>query len=301
MPGLCGLALFLLLAGAGCRTATEASHPTEFAFIAAGDMRNFSGPSRKGNRYFDGACEELQKIGPGEFMVGPGDVDPPGLVRAMIDRYLGTNYLWYPIVGNHETEKKENMTWLKRWASNGIPHLVRRGPLGAELTTYSFDFANSHVIMLNEYYDGKSDDVRGQDLPESTMRWLAEDLAANRQPLVFVVGHKPIQSIPDMDSGRVRHEKESVSTNSARLDQFLTLLRENRVRAYICGHTHNASVTKIKGIWQIDSGHARGAGDSGSPSTFIKIRVSGTRVQADIYRADPHGENYRSGKPVELD
>jgi hypothetical protein len=30
------------------------------------------------------------------------------------------------------------------------------------------------------------------------------------------------------------------------------------VTAYICGHTHNASIAKINGLWQFDAGHARG-------------------------------------------
>ena len=263
-------------------------------------MRSFADSPPAGKRYFDGACEALKSVGAGAFMVSPGDCDPPGPVRATIDRYLGTNYLWYPVAGNHETSSAKNMNWLRDWSKEGIPHLVRRGPPGAENTTYSFDYGNSHFVMLNEYYDGRTDAVGRGDLPEASLRWLERDLAETRQPLVWVVGHKPIASLPDMDSGRVRHGKESLSTNDVRLARFLSLLKEHRVRAYVCGHTHNTSVARVKGIWQLDAGHARGGGDKGAPSTFLKVRVDGADAWVDVYRADPNGLRYQLRRTVAL-
>lgn len=234
-------------------------------------------------------------------MLSPGDCSPPGPIRSTIDRYLGTNYLWYPVAGNHDVEKPENMAWFRRWAEAGIPHLVRRGPPGAESTTYSFDFGNSHFIALNEYYNGSSDAVGKGDVPDAALAWLKADLAATRQPLIWVFGHKPIESLPDMDTGKISHKGESVTTNAARLEHFMQLLKEHRVRAYICGHTHKTSVAKVKGVWQADSGHSRGAGDKGTPSTFLRFRIAGLRTWVDVYRADENGEHYTVKKTVELD
>ena len=317
--GICliGLACLSL---AGCRTSAPAG-PQEiglvgrkakavdpapqssnaFCFITAGDMRNFTASASAGQRYFDGACEALQSIGAGAFMISPGDCDPPAPVRTVIDHYLGTNYVWYPVIGNHEAGNPTNMVWLQRWARAGIPHLTRAGPPGTEETTYSFEFANSHFIVLNEYYDGHSATIRKEDLPEATFDWLARDLAATRKPLIWVIGHVPIRSLPDMDTGRLRHEGESLATNPARLERFLQLLKQHHARAYICGHTHDCSIAKINGVWQADSGHVRGAGDKGAPSTFLKFRISGTRTWVDIYRADPEGVHYTLRRTVELD
>ncbi|MBI2496805.1 MAG: hypothetical protein HYV75_02365, partial [Opitutae bacterium] len=50
-----------------------------------------------------------------------------------------------------------------------------------------------------------------------------------------------------------------------------------------------------------DSGHARGAGDPGAPSTFLKFRIRGEQVWVDIYRADPTGTEYTLRKTVLLD
>jgi hypothetical protein len=297
---MAALVCFLWAAGLAPTLQAVAADP-EFSFVAAGDMREFVGPAPAGKRYFDGLCENLQRIGPGEFMVTPGDADPPGPVRATLDRYLGTNFPWYPVIGNHETEKKATMAWLRRWAEAGIPHLVRRGPTGAVDTIYSFDFANAHFIALDEYFDGKTSKARQAGLPNPALTWLEEDLAATRQPLIFVVGHKPIQSLPDMDTGRRRHATDSISTNAAQLEYVIQVLKKYPVRAYICGHTHDSSVAKVKGLWQVDTGHARGAGDPGSPSTFVKFRVQGTRAWADVYRADLSGQNYKLRKTTELE
>jgi hypothetical protein len=277
------------------------SAPDAFSFVAAADMRSYVGPAPDGKRYFDGVCAALQAVGAGAFMISPGDCDPPGPVRATIDRYLGTNYLWYPVMGNHEIGSKTNLAWLRTWARAGIPHLTRRGPPGAEDTTYSFDFENSHFIALNEYYDGRSDAVRRDNFPDATFEWLEQDLAATRKPLIWVIGHIPIQSLPDMDTGRNRHAGESLSKDPDRLEQFLQLLKRHHVRAYICGHTHNCSVARVKGVWQADSGHARGAGDKGAPSTFLKFRISGERAWVDVYRGDTNGVAYHLRKTVEMD
>ena len=48
-------------------------------------------------------------------------------------------------------------------------------------------------------------------------------------------------------------------------------------------------------------GHARGAGDKGAPSTFLKFRISGEQTWVDIYRGDTNGVMYQLRKTVELD
>ena len=130
--------------------------------------------------------------------------------------------------------------------------------------------------------------------------WLAADLAANHQPVVFVVGHEPIVAVPDMDNGRVRHRGDSLDAHPENAQRFVDLLRQHRVTAYLTAHTHNTSVTNIAGVWQLDCGHARGLGDKGARSTFIKIQVTRAGCRADIRRADVNGENYTLTRSVKL-
>ena len=295
----CALAVLTLAAIARISAQTNAASVGEFSFIVAGDMRNYLEPLPGGKHQFDGTCEAIRQAGPGEFMVLPGDFDPPGAVRAMIDQHLGTNYFCYYVVGDHEAQTPASMDWFRRWGRTEIPHRVRRGPPGAETTVYAFDFANSHFAVLSDYFDGKTDAAK-PDLSDAEIAWLKKDLAANRQPLVWVLCHKPIECLPDMDSGRLRHAGDSLIIDPARRARFVALLKQFHVRGLICGHTHGYSVEKVQGLWQADSGHARGAGDLGAPSTFLKFHVAGETTSVDIYRADANGDHYQLRKTVEL-
>ncbi|MCD6175840.1 MAG: hypothetical protein J7K65_08780, partial [Planctomycetes bacterium] len=73
------------------------------------------------------------------------------------------------------------------------------------------------------------------------------------------------------------------------------------VTAYICGHTHNFSYAKINGLWQIDAGHARGIGDKGSPSTFLKVYVGVNNCWVKAYRSDHSKNTYLLTHTVTLD
>jgi 3',5'-cyclic AMP phosphodiesterase CpdA len=275
------------------------------AFTVAGDMRSFTENTKAdGRRFFDGACEAMQRVGPGAFLMSPGDFDPPAANRAIIDRYLGKDFPWYIIVGNHDVENAAVMPWVREWLASAIPHVVRRGLPGTQLTLYSWDIGEAHFVAIDSYpwaVAGSPGNKGKIDLTDATFRWIDEDLAATKKPFRWVIGHQPIESIPDMDSGRVRHDKDSVSQDPARAQRFVELLKKHRVSAYICGHSHNTSVVKLKsGLWQADTGHARGGGDTGSPSSFLKFRIVGNAPLVDIYRADPSGRDYRLRQTVEL-
>lgn len=233
----------------------------EFSFAVTADMRQYTGPKHPGPQYFEGACAALGAVGPGAFMISPGDIDPIPPVRATLDRFFGTNYVWYPVIGNHEAETPGDVAWLREWGAGPIPGLVRQGPPSCKATAYSFDHGIAHFALLNEYCDGRSENGVKGDVLEVVHDWLAADLAANTKPVVFVVGHEPIVAMPDMDNGRVRHKGDSLDAHPANARRFVELMRRHHVTAYLTAHTHNTSVTNIGGVWQIDAGHARGLGD----------------------------------------
>ena len=131
--------------------------------------------------------------------------------------------------------------------------------------------------------------------------WLAEDLADTSKETIFVTGHEPAYPQPDADSGRERHFGDSLDQHPESRDKFWGLLGEYGVDAYFCGHTHNYSAVEIEGVWQIDAGHVRGAGDAGAKSTYIVVKVAGDSVSIETYRADASGENYTLFESVELD
>jgi PKD repeat protein len=89
----------------------------------------------------------------------------------------------------------------------------------------------------------------------------------------------------------LRHLGDSLDQYPANRDRFWSLLQNEGVLAYFCGHTHNYSAVNVDGVWQVDAGHARGAGDTGAPSTFVVVHVDGGTVTFDAYR-DEHDGTY---------
>ena len=276
------------------------------SFSVASDMRDYTGCSAD---YFRGVCETLAKGGPGQFMVSAGDIDPPSGVYSAILSFFKPGYIWYPVVGNHEAETAADMEWLRDFNKNGtaLPNIVRPGPPGCEETTYSFDYGNTHFVVLNEYYDGSSDHATDGDIPDALYDWLIYDLeavaAAGTTPIVLVFGHEPAYPQPDQESGRLRHENDSLNVHSVNRDRFWDALLANGVTAYFCGHTHNYSAVKIgsggvivdhpSGVWQIDSGHARGTGDTGARSTFLMLyAMEDGRLWCGAYRLDRGANRY---------
>jgi hypothetical protein len=271
----------------------------ELVFVVAADMRNFAADG-EWSKNFSGACEAVKAVGAGSFMISPGDLDvePPSAVRAMIDRVIGKEYPWYPVLGNHDPESPSTMQYLREYSVT-VPHVVNRGPKGSETTTYSFDWGDSHFVVLNQYYDGVRDwGLEGDMVPE-LMAWLEADLEATEKPRIFVFGHEPILPMPDMDNGRIRHQGDSLDEHPERAFAFHQLLLKHGVAAYFCGHTHNTSYAKINGLWQLDPGHARGLEEASYADQMYaaigraieegrRRGVGEAESLRQLYRDDPH-------------
>jgi hypothetical protein len=274
------------------------------SFSVASDMRDYTGCNAK---HFRGACETLAAGGAGLFMVSAGDIDPPSEVYSTIRSFIRHDYIWYPVVGNHESETASDMAWLRDFNRDGtsLPSIVGIGPPGCEETTYSFDCGNVHFVVLNQYCDGARDDATDGDIPGALYSWLDSDLAAAAKPIILVFGHEPAYPQPDAENGRLRHENDSLNAHPANRDRFWQCLADRGVTAYICGHTHNYSVVRVErdgsvdpsgasGVWQIDSGHARGTADTGARSTFLMLyAMADDTLWYYTYRLDLAASKYK--------
>ena len=264
-----------------------------FRFSVTADTRDNAGESNDSVEYFKGVLEALKLVGAGEFMLSPGDIDPPVDIRWSIDKYFGKDYIWYPVLGNHEKETESDMEYLREYNTGGnkLPYIVNMGPEGTEETMYSFDFGNSHFVVLNQYYDGTCDVCVDGDINDPIYKWLRSDLAKTDKTNIFIFGHEPAFVQPDEYNGRIRHNGDSLDKYRSTRDRFWNLLEDEKVIAYFCGHTHNYSSVLINNVWQIDSGHARGKGDEGAPSTFLTVDIKGNEVTLTVYR-DSHNGDY---------
>ncbi len=260
-----------------------------FTFVIAADIREFAGQGPYNtSQYFRGAVEAIAAHNRGSFILTPGDIDPPANIFWTITQTLGTSYIWYPVVGNHDAETLSDMVWLRAYEYGS----VNSGPTGCPETTYSFDYSQTHFVILNEYCDVLGDATTDGDIPDHLYDWLVADLNATQMAHIFIIGHEPAYPQPDADNGRLRHALDSLNLHAVHRDRFWDLLKARGVMAYICGHTHNYSLVRIDGVWQLDVGHARGLGDPGARSTFSYIHTNGAVVTYETYRDDANGGPY---------
>ncbi|MBI9071017.1 MAG: metallophosphoesterase [Melioribacteraceae bacterium] len=271
-----------------------------FSFEVTADMRRFAKTEYQNSQYFLGALEAIKKIGHGKFMISPGDIDPPWFVCNLINQTFGDGYLWYPVIGNHDSETPKDMHWLRDYCKQHIQNLTRKGPTNCTETTYSFDYKNVHFAVINEHFDNNSDVGSKGDICDSTFCWLKKDLAKSKEPIKLVIGNEPMVSLPDYDNGRHRHKGDNLDAHPENSHRFQQLLKDNNVLAYLCGHTRNFSFGNINGITQIDAGHSRGIGDKGAPSTFLKFHVFKDHLTFDVYRDDSNGGEYKLKHTFEL-
>lgn len=258
------------------------SYAQTFRFTASADNR----PDDPANlARWEWLLDEMTtKVGDeGVFHIMPGDFDSPDITDATLKTQFGSGVVWYPVVGNHEAETAADMTWI-RDAYSSLPYIVNVGPSGCETTTYSFDYGNAHFVAINEYYNGTSDTGTNGDVVDALYNWLVADLAANTKPAVFVIGHEPAYPLG-------AHVNDSLDGHPANRDRFWKLLNDNRVIAYLCGHTHYYSAIQQSQTgdypceaftWQIDCGNA---GNPREPEqTFIDIVVSDADVTFNTWQ-----------------
>ena len=277
----------------------EKENKDSFSFVITADMRGYTGDDDK---YFRGVCEAISQFDGVQFMISPGDIDPPDTVLYTIRKYIPTDMVWYPVVGNHETETPSDMEWLRNYNKNGnsLPFIVNMGPIPCLETTYSFDYKNTHFVILNVYCNEACDTCSDGDIPDFLFNWLKKDLTMTKKENILVIGHEPAYPLPDIENQRFRHLHDCLNKYPVNRNRFVSLLQERNVTAYIFGHTHNYSIVKINKLWHIDVGQSRGIGDQGSRSTFVKININGNHLDYETYRLNLDNYKYEKADSADL-
>ncbi len=275
------LVIFLFVAAAAVPAQAQKSADA-FSFIISSDQREHATPEFRTHEYTLGGYEAINKMGKGAFMIVLGDLDPPMATRDLIATVLGRDYLWYPVIGNHDLEVEANTEFIRSMihGTNGHPCVLRKGPDGCEETTYSFDWNDVHFVILNVYYNGKSDRGNDGDIVPELLAWLDNDLKENTKKRVLVFGHEPIYPFLDMDNGTVRHLSDALDKYPDNALKFHRLLAKHQVTAYFSGHTHTASYANLNGLWLINSGHIYGQEDRYTPEKLFSVLSA--RVEADL-------------------
>lgn len=174
----------------------------------------------------------------------------------------------YFVIGNHEAQSSSETAIIQnRFSSSIFP--LNPGPAGTDKTTYSMNVGNIHVINMNEYWNGATDDSYmkysssdGGYVPDALYNWMSTDLS-NALDWKIVVGHDPLYP-------KSRHIGTSLDENKTNRDKLQALFVSKNVSIFFGGHTHYASVQTIGGVYHVATG-VFGSGADGSGDGFATI------------------------------
>jgi len=150
----------------------------------------------------------------------------------------------YPLPGNHD--QKNPFTYRQSWQTV-FSELPDNGPASRKKLNYSFDVGPCHLVAVDTSESGVFW-AHWVDLD-----WLEQDLASSDRPVKLVFGHEPAYKV----------ELDRVASMDSRppiRDRFWSILAQNNVRAYFCGHDHGYDHWIKDNVHQIITAGGGGAG-----------------------------------------
>jgi len=138
------------------------------------------------------------------------------LMAPLYDRGIGV----YPVRGNHDAySTHDDEVWTSVFS--GKYRLPENGPDDEKDATWSFQYENALFIGLDEW--GKHEHAVNQ-------KWLDRQLATNKLPHVFAMGHEMA-----FKSGS---HADNLDNKPAQRDRFIASFAKAGGRVYFCGHDH---------------------------------------------------------------
>ncbi len=155
---------------------------------------------------------------------------------------------FYPTPGNHDVTTKEiQPAYIKTW--------------GKDKLYYSFNYKNSHFIVLNVFLDQQFDTI-----PENELEWLKKDLEKNKSvENIFLTMHSPLYMNSKYDWKPIQK-----------------LLEKYNVKAIFSGHYHIYDYRKIGKIsyFNLNSSGRMNIDDffAGYSHGFMFVTVNGSKI-----------------------
>lgn len=215
---------------------------TKFSFAILGDTQYFE-PGTYGD--YQKAVNSIKKINP-DLVFALGDLvsscDKEKECEGKINNWknvLGSlSSKTYVIMGNHDRTGKEKSddAWRR------VFELPSNGPEGFFELTYSFDFQNSHFVVLS------SDKPEEKKINSVQRNWLEQDLRKNTKENIFIFFHEPAYPTNSKIG-------ESLDANASDRDALWNIFIKHKVTAVFSGHEHIQSRCKVGGIYQFIFGN----------------------------------------------
>ena len=270
---------------------TNAVWAQKFAFVVISDPRpkdHYSGVEQDLLQVQDWINNPTPDMPAPVFLENTGDFDHTRQMEAIIDSILGIDFIWFPIIGNHEIDAMYDFYCVRDTLVPTLPWIVDYGPTGSVNTSYSWDYGNAHFVSANCYWDGTAttghDYVTDGDAPKELRDWIEADLSASSKPHKFVFIHEP--PYPE-----VRHVGDSLDKYPANRDSLVVMLDRNGVEALFVGHDHyyhhdvSSEHPLLGDVHQVDSGQLQGPGSGGDGSTILYMLVDGDTTTYKAYRS----------------
>jgi 3',5'-cyclic AMP phosphodiesterase CpdA len=213
------------------------SDENSFSFAVIGDTQSFSTTNPNGN--FRMAVKDIAADNP-DLVLITGDltgtcesytecVKKHEEWKRVAAPILGKTYA---AMGNHDNVGNKGV---KAWQD--VFNFPTNGPGGYSEIAYSFDFKNSHFVVL-------ASDIPDEHQINGVQRnWLDQDLAKNKKENTFVIFHEPAWPV----SSKIG---ESLDKQSGDRDALWAILKKYNVTAIFNGHEHIVSRRKVGDIYQ---------------------------------------------------
>ena len=163
----------------------------------------------------------------------------------------------YQVPGNHDLVNHGDRYFKKYF-----------GPL-----YYSFNYQNSHFIVLNNAFRGMFNATQ--------LNWLKADLAQNKQAHCFVFFHRPLFDPLELYDDYVMSEHEVVA-------ELKSLFARYRVEYVCAGHIHGYAGRREGGVVYLVSGGAGGVlhlpAGLGGFYHYVKITVAGEKITEEVVK-----------------
>jgi len=212
--------------------AAQTNSGDAFSFAVMGDTQSFSAGNPNGN--FQTVVKDITKDNV-DLVFSTGDLT--GSCESYTE-CLKKHNDWksvdapllsktYAAMGNHDNiEDKGGKAWQDAF------NFPANGPSGFSELAYSFDFKNSHFVVL----DSDSPDMH--EINGEQRAWLEKDLAASKKDDTFVFFHEPAFPV----SSKVG---ESLDKNPSDRNALWNIFDKYNVTAVFNGHEHIVSRRKI--------------------------------------------------------
>lgn len=257
---------------------------TAFSFAVLGDTQGFDPNNKKGALQV--AVSNIAKANPNIVMTVGDLISSCDGGNACISKYNSWKQIMQPVLdktmevqGNHDRTGKDaaDKVWQDEFS------LPTNGPAGYSELVYSFDFGNSHFVVLD------SEKPQEHFISKDQQNWLEQDLSANKKSNVFVFFHEPAYPVSSKTD-------ESLDAHKAERDALWSIFKKHNVTAVFSGHEHIMSRKNIDGIYQFVVGNAN-AFNHDLPKQgvaeyayqghhYAMVMVNGNSVTVNVYKVD---------------